>query len=132
VRATVFKTACLYPFGYPGRSRKRSSAPAGGKALRVVAGYGDPMPDEGEIHVRVQPRARCDEVVGERDGRVVVRVTAPPVDGKANVALCRLVARAAGVPPSAVEVVRGHTSRDKTVRVRGVDVGVVRAALGVE
>ena len=89
------------------------------------------MPDGAEIHVRVQPRARRDEVAGERDGRIVVRVTAPPVDGKANVALCRLVARAAGVAPSAVEVVRGHGSRDKTVRVRGVDDRAVRTGLGL-
>jgi uncharacterized protein YggU (UPF0235/DUF167 family) len=60
----------------------------------------------------------------------VIRVTAPPVDGKANDALCRFVARAAGVAPSRVSVVRGHASRDKVVRVEGVDDGAaLRAAL---
>ena len=68
----------------------------------------------------LQPRARRDEVVGERAGAVVIRVTAPPVDGKANAALCAFVARAAGVPPSRVSVVRGQTSRDKVVRVEDV------------
>jgi uncharacterized protein len=60
-----------------------------------------------------------------------VRVTAPPVDGKANAALCALVAKRAGVPPSRVSVVRGTASRDKVVRVEGVEPAALRAALGV-
>ena len=79
--------------------------------------------------MRLQPRARRAEVVGERAGAIVIRVTAPPVDGKANAALCVFVARAAGVPPSRVSVVRGTTSRDKVVRVEGADAAAVRAAL---
>jgi uncharacterized protein len=82
-----------------------------------------------DIRVRLQPRARRDEIVGERAGSVVMRVTAPPVDGKANAALCALIARAAGVAPSRVQVVRGHTARDKLVRVEGVDDAALRAAL---
>ena len=84
---------------------------------------------DAELRIRLQPRARRDEVVGERAGAVVVRVTAPPVDGRANAALCALVARAAGVAPSRVSVVRGQTSRDKVVRVEGVGDDAVRAAL---
>jgi uncharacterized protein len=83
------------------------------------------------ITVRLQPRARRDEVVGVRDGKVVIRVTAPPVDGKANDALCRLIAKKAGVAPSKVSVVRGHTAREKVVRVEGIDESALRAALGV-
>ena len=81
--------------------------------------------------MRLQPRARRDEVVGERAGAVVIRVSAPPVDGRANDALCRLIAKAAGVAPSSVSVVRGHGARDKVVRVEGVDEARVRAALGL-
>jgi uncharacterized protein (TIGR00251 family) len=84
-----------------------------------------------DLSVRLQPRARRDEVVGERGGAVVIRVTAPPVDGKANDALCRLVAKAAGVPPSRVSVVRGRSARDKVVRVEGVEIDALRTALGV-
>jgi uncharacterized protein (TIGR00251 family) len=84
-----------------------------------------------DLAVRLQPRARKDEVVGERDGRIAIRVTAPPVDGKANEALCRLIAKAANVAPSRVTVVRGHTGRNKVVRVEGVDLATVRNALGV-
>ena len=79
--------------------------------------------------MRLQPRARRAEVVGERAGAIVIRVTAPPVDGKANAALCEFVAQRAGVARSRVEVVRGMTSRDKIVRVEGVDVAALRAAL---
>jgi uncharacterized protein len=82
-----------------------------------------------DIAIRLQPRSRRDEVVGERAGAIVIRVTAPPVDGKANAALCALVARAAGVAPSRVSVVRGHTSRDKVVRVEGVAPDSLQAAL---
>jgi uncharacterized protein len=82
-----------------------------------------------DISIRLQPRARRDEVLGERGGAIVVRVAAPPVDGKANAALCALVARAAGVSASRVEVVRGQTSRDKVVRVDGVSGPTLRTAL---
>jgi uncharacterized protein len=82
--------------------------------------------------VRLQPRARRDEVAGERAGAVVVRVSAPPVDGKANAALCRLLAARAGVAPSRVSVVRGHGARDKVVRVEGIDAAALRRALGLQ
>jgi hypothetical protein len=80
--------------------------------------------------VRVQPRARRDEIAGERDGRLVVRVTAPPVDGKANAALRKLLAKRLGVPPGSVTVVRGEGSRDKLVEVDGLDDAVLRRTLG--
>jgi hypothetical protein len=82
------------------------------------------------LDVRVQPRARRDEVAGERAGRVVIRVAAPPADGRANAAVCKVVAAAVGVPPSAVTVVRGHTARDNTLEVAGVDAAALRAAFG--
>jgi uncharacterized protein (TIGR00251 family) len=86
------------------------------------------MPDA-EVLIRLQPRAKRDEVVGERAGRIVVRVTAPPVDGRANAALCAFVAGRVGVPPSRVRVTRGHGSRDKAVAVDGADPAAVRRAL---
>jgi uncharacterized protein (TIGR00251 family) len=84
----------------------------------------------GRIQVRVQPRARKDEVASERNGRLVVRITAPPVDGKANAALRKLLAKRLGVPASAVTVVRGEASRDKLVEVEGLDDDVLRRTLG--
>ena len=82
-----------------------------------------------DIAIRLQPRAKREAVVGERGGAIVIRVTAPPVDGKANAALCALIAKAAGVPNSHVAVVRGQTSRDKVVRVEGVTLEALRGAL---
>ncbi|MBX5443507.1 MAG: DUF167 domain-containing protein [Solirubrobacteraceae bacterium] len=87
------------------------------------------VPDHALIAVRVQPRAKRTEVAGERDGAVVIRVNAPPVDGKANDALCRFVAKAVGVPRGAVTVARGESGRDKLLRVEGLDAEAVRAAL---
>jgi len=82
-----------------------------------------------EIAIRLQPRAKREEIVGERGEAIVVRVTAPPVDGKANAALCALIARKLRVSSSRVAIVRGQTSRDKVVRVQGVAAAEARAAL---
>ena len=71
--------------------------------------------------VKLQPRGRTDELLGFADDVLRARVSAPPVDGKANKALCRLIAERAGVAPSRVAVVRGAKSREKLVEVRGVD-----------
>jgi hypothetical protein len=53
----------------------------------------------------------------EPDGRIRISLTAPPVDGEANAALCRFVAAELGVPRSAVRVVAGEKSREKTLRI---------------
>jgi uncharacterized protein len=81
------------------------------------------------IRVRVQPRARRDEVAGERRGAVVIRVSAPPVEGKANDRLRRVIAKQVGVAKGAVEIVRGARGREKLVRVAGIDPEGLRAAL---
>ena len=83
----------------------------------------------GDLAIRVQPRAKRTEVAGERGGAVLIRVSAPPVDGKANEAVCRLVAERAGVPRSAVRIVRGERARDKLVRVDGLSADTLRSAL---
>jgi uncharacterized protein (TIGR00251 family) len=84
-----------------------------------------------KIAVRLQPRASRDEIVGVRAGVVVVRVTAPPVGGKANEALRSLLAKRAGVAPSRVSIVRGHTAREKLVEVQGMEEAELRSRLGV-
>jgi hypothetical protein len=79
-----------------------------------------------DIRVRVTARARADEIVGFRDGVLHVRVAAVPADGRANDAICRLIAARTGVPPSAVSVIRGASSRLKTVRVAAASAAVAR------
>jgi uncharacterized protein len=81
------------------------------------------------LRVRVQPRSAADALGGVRDGALVVRLTAPPIEGKANAALARVLGRALRVPPSAIEVVRGATGRDKQVRIAGLTSAAVRAWL---
>jgi len=67
--------------------------------------------------IRVTPRASANAVSGERDGVLLVRVTAPPVEGKANDAVVALLAKALGTPRGAVQVVRGANARTKRVSV---------------
>jgi hypothetical protein len=75
------------------------------------------------LKVRVQPGSSRNEIAGRRDGAVLVRVTAPAVDGKANKAACKLLAETCGIPQSRVEIVRGELRRDKVVRLGGIDPG---------
>jgi uncharacterized protein (TIGR00251 family) len=67
--------------------------------------------------IRVTPRASANAIGGERDGALLVRVTAPPVKGKANDAVVELLAKALGVPRGAVRVERGGAARTKRVSV---------------
>ena len=83
------------------------------------------------VPVRVKPRASSTRVSGERAGRLLVEVSAPPVDGRANEAVCRLLAKAVGVRPSAVSLVGGERGRDKLVRIEGVPIDEVKRCLGL-
>ena len=81
------------------------------------------------LRVRVQPRSSRNALAGEREGALVVRLTAPPVEGRANQALARLLADALGIAPSAVQLLRGNSGRDKLVAIAGVDAATARARL---
>lgn len=70
--------------------------------------------------VRVVPRASRDAIEGEYQGALKVRLTAPPVDDRANAALVRLLAARLNVPKSAVRIVAGEKSRMKRVEIAGV------------
>jgi uncharacterized protein len=85
----------------------------------------------GKLAVRVQARAHRDEIAGERAGSLLVRVTAPPVEGKANAALCRLLAERLGLAPGRIAVVRGASSRDKLIEIDGIEAGELRRLLGL-
>ena len=84
---------------------------------------------EARIEVRLRPRGHADELLGLVDGVLQAKVSAPPVDGKANLALCRLVAKRAGVAPSRVSVIRGEKSRQKVLLVEGIDEVALRESL---
>ena len=74
-------------------------------------------PEGAVVSVRVQPRARRDEIVGWQGSTLRLRVTAPPVDGRANDAVIGVLAEAIGVPRAAVGLVSGATSRNKLFRI---------------
>ena len=76
--------------------------------------------------VRVQPRAARSEIVGLHGDALKIRLSAPPVDSVANVALVELIAEALGVPRRCVRIVSGATSRGKVVEVDGVAVENIR------
>jgi uncharacterized protein YggU (UPF0235/DUF167 family) len=70
-----------------------------------------------------------EEILGERGGALVVRVTAPALEGRANGALCRLIAKRARIGLRRVSIARGARAREKLLRVEGVSVDELRSAL---
>jgi hypothetical protein len=80
------------------------------------------------IEVRVIPRAARAGVAGSRDGALLVRLNAPPVEGAANAELVELMAGILHVPRKQVTIVAGEKGRRKRVRVEGVTEALVRAA----
>lgn len=69
--------------------------------------------------VYLQPKSSKNEIVGPyRDG-IKIRITAPPIEGKANQALIRLLAKEFSVTPSQVQIIKGHRSREKTLSISG-------------
>ena len=90
--------------------------------------------DEGNdavsFSVHVQPRASRDGIVGEYQDRLKIRLTAPPVDDRANEALCKLLAARLKVPVSAVRIASGGQSRHKRVEVSGVTAVMIRGLAG--
>ena len=82
-----------------------------------------------KLDVRVIPRAKRTEIAGRRGGALLVRLAAPPVDGAANDALRAFLAERLGVPQRQIAIVRGATSRDKTVAIEGLSAAAIDAAL---
>lgn len=76
-----------------------------------------------ELAVQVTPRAKKTEVCGVRNHRIAIRLNAPPVDGKANRELVRLLRELFRVPKSGITIVAGETSRVKTVQIAGIAPG---------
>ena len=81
------------------------------------------------LRVRVRTRASRDALAGEREGALLVRLAAPPVEGEANDALARFLGRALDVPPSSVTILRGASGRDKLLRIAGLTASALRQRL---
>jgi uncharacterized protein (TIGR00251 family) len=78
------------------------------------------------LRIRVMPRSPRSKIDGIRNGSLIVRVTAPPVEGAANAAVIALLAETLGVPRRAIRLVAGDTARDKTVVIAGVSEQQIR------
>jgi uncharacterized protein len=101
------------------------NVPSGGLAsLDLRAGNGFTL-----IRVKVTPKASRDEVLGVAEGRLRIRLQAPPVDGAANEKARIFLAGLLGRPRAAVVLERGQTSREKTFRIDGLDPEAIRARL---
>ena len=83
------------------------------------------------VRVKVVPGARRSGIAGPLGAHLKIRVSAPPEDGRANDAVCKLIASAAGVRPRDVEIRKGLRSSEKTVLVRGLSAAQLRALLAV-
>lgn len=83
------------------------------------------------IRVKAVPGARRTRIVGPLGDRLKVQVAAPPEDGRANRAICELIAEALGIRNDAVMLIAGPTSPQKALRATGIDVATARARLGL-
>lgn len=83
------------------------------------------------LAIKAIPNAPRTEVVGWLGDAVKIKVHAPPVEGKANEVLCEFLADALGIPRRSVTVLRGDTSRQKVVRIDGLDLPMVKSRLGL-
>jgi hypothetical protein len=88
-------------------------------------------PEGTRLLLHVVPRASRTAIAGLHDGRVKLAVAAPPVDGEANDAITRFLAKALGIPRDDVTIVAGQTGKKKTVAIAGLDPAAVAAALGL-
>lgn len=76
---------------------------------------------DGQLSIRVTPKASANRIAVTEDGKHLrVYVTTVPEDGKANAAVIKLLAKALGLPKSALHIVSGETSRDKVIAVKRV------------
>ena len=90
------------------------------------------VPDGVFLSLKLQPRASANEIGEPLGSELRVKVTAPPVDAAANEALLRLLADWLDCPRSKIELVRGHTSRHKVVKLYGLSAAEVADKLEAE
>lgn len=84
---------------------------------------------EAIINVKLIPRSSRNEIIGEENDGIKIKLTAPPVDGKANKALVRFLADKLGVPKRDIEIVSGERSRKKSIRISGISTEKVKRRL---
>lgn len=93
------------------------------------APYLRPVADGVQLAVKVQPRASRNEIGETLGTELKIKVTAPPVDAAANEALVKFLAEKLDCPRGSVQLLRGETSRHKTILIRGVKLETIAARL---
>lgn len=73
------------------------------------------------LHLFIQPQASKNEVIGEHNGELKIKIKAPPIEGKANTEVIAFMAKLFGVAKREVTLIRGEQSRHKTVEIQGID-----------
>ena len=74
------------------------------------------------LNLRISPNASKNDIIKSDDGSIKVKITAQPVDGKANKALIEFLSKTFKIPKTSIDIVRGETSKDKTVLFKTDDV----------
>ena len=81
------------------------------------------------IELRVQPKSSADRIIGEYNGSLKVGITSTPEDGKANAAVAKLLSKLLDVPKSNIEIISGHSARNKRVAIKGVGKAQIEALI---
>lgn len=106
--------------------KTRTSSPSSqGRRLPFLSA----CPEGALIMLRVQPGSPKNETQGIHNNRLKVRLTSPPVEGRANDCLIGFLSKLLGIKKSALALIAGHKSRDKTVKISGASVGEVEKAI---
>lgn len=102
-----------------GKHKQDAASPA----AEAPASSGPLIPSKRGCHllIRVTPGAERDALDGIREGRLRVKVSAPPEDGKANAAVLKLLSKKLGIPAAALEIKSGASGREKTILIRGYE-----------
>lgn len=83
-----------------------------------------------QLSIRLQPNSSVNKVVEIReDGSVKIKINAPAVEGKANKALCKYLHEILEIPVTNIEIIRGEISREKIIRINGIDADKVKSIL---
>lgn len=83
------------------------------------------------LEVKVQPRSSRNQVIGEQDQALKVKLTAPPVEGEANAALVEFLAGYLKLPRKDIKIIKGETSRHKIVEIMGIGADEIRRKTGL-
>ncbi|MDD5486060.1 MAG: DUF167 domain-containing protein [Dehalococcoidales bacterium] len=90
------------------------------------------MTENYRLSLKVIPNARVNEVTGIRDGIIQVKINASPIEGKANSELVKYLADLLEIPKSNISILRGHTSRNKTIEIAGRDSEEISRRMGLD